>query len=162
MVLSTALASGAVATTPADKSLERFLQTGVPLCMKAPAVQCIDKGFAFVDTDHDGKLSLAEVEAVQVQVDRWTQANAGRIAEGDRQRLILGLLVLRTVGAKQLFTGYDANHDGALTQQELTADIRLDKRTLPEILSDPSSVDWNSLAARAGDAAPLLKGLFEL
>ena len=102
------------------------------------------------------------MEAAQARIDRWTQANAGRIPAGDRQRLILGLLVLRTVGAKQIFTGYDTNHDGALTQQELTADIRLDKRTLPEILSDPSSVDWNSLAARAGDAAPLLKGLFEL
>jgi hypothetical protein len=134
----------------------------VPLCVKAPAIQCIDKGFAFVDTDHDGKLSLAEVEAAQRQVDRWVQANAGRIPEADRQRLIVGLLVFRTVGAKQLFTSYDANHDDALTQQELTADLRLDKRTLPEILSDPSSVDWNSLAARAGDAAPLLKRLFEL
>ena len=67
IVLSTALGTSAIATTPADRSLERFLQTGVPLCMKAPAVQCIDKGFAFVDTNHDGKLSLAEVEAAQAQ-----------------------------------------------------------------------------------------------
>ena len=49
-----------------------------------------------------------------------------------------------------------------LSREEVTADIRLDKRPLPEILSDPSSVDWNGLAARAGDAAPLLKRLFEL
>lgn len=156
-----ALAAAPAQTKPAA-SLDQFLQTGAPLCLKAPAVQCIDKAFTFVDTDRDGKLSLAEVEVAQAQVDRWASANAGRIPAADRQRLVLGLLVLRTVGVKPLFDGYDADHDGGLTRQELTADLRLDQRTLPEILSDPSAVDWNGLAARAGDAAPLLKGLFEL
>ena len=74
----------------------------------------------------------------------------------------MGLLVIQAVGPDQLFASYDADGDGLLSREEVTADIRLDKRPLPEILSDPSSVDWNGLAARAGDAAPLLKRLFEL
>ena len=44
--------------------------------MQAPAVQCIDQGFAFADPDRDGKLSLAEVQATEAQVDRWAKANA--------------------------------------------------------------------------------------
>ena len=66
------------------------------------------------------------------------------------------------VKRKAFLDKYDTNHDGSLTLAEVTADIRLDKRPLPEILSDPSAIDWNSLAARAGSAAPLLKKLFEL
>jgi hypothetical protein len=156
--------SGAYAASPsaADGSLDRFLAASVPLCLKAPALQCIDHGFSFADGDGDGKLSLAEVEKAQAQVDRWTTANARRLPAAEREKLIVGLLVIRTVGPNQLFASFDVDGDGALSREEVTADIRLDKRPLPEILSDPSSIDWNGLASRAGSAAPLLKKLFEL
>jgi hypothetical protein len=156
--------AAAHAATPhaADQSLDRFLETSVPLCLKAPAVQCVDHGFNFADGNGDGKLSLAEAQTTQAQVDRWTRANARRLPAPEREKLIVGLLVIQTVGPNQLFASYDIDGDGALSREEVTADIRLDKRPLPEILSDPSSVDWNGLASRAGSAAPLLKKLFEL
>jgi EF hand len=163
LVLGAALAStGASSATPAVESLDQFLSRSVPLCMKAPAVRCVDQGFAFADADRDGKLSPAEVRSTQAQVDRWAKGNARRLPQAERERLIVGLLIIQAVGPDQLFLSYDADGDGLLTREEVTADIRLDKRPLPEILSDPSSVDWNGLAARAGDAAPLLKKLFEL
>ena len=118
--------------------------------------------FDAADTNHDGKLSLAEVQATQAQIVHWTQSNAQRLPDEERQKLVAGLLVVQMVGPDQLFASYDTNHDGSLTLAEVTADIRLDKRPLPEILSDPSAIDWNSLAARAGSAAPLLKKLLEL
>ena len=154
------LSAAAGATTPA--SLDRFLAQSVPFCLKAPAVQCIDQGFTFADRDQDGQLSLAEVQAIQGEVTGWAKTNGRRLPPAERDKLIVGLLLIQTVGPQQLFASYDGNRDGALTREELTADIRLDKRPLPEILSDPASIDWDSLAARAGDAAPLLRQLFQL
>ncbi|MEK0085458.1 hypothetical protein [Benzoatithermus flavus] len=150
------------APSPEARSLDRFLETNVSFCMKAPAAQCIDRGFAFADLDHDRRLSLAEAKATQAEVNRWVKANAKRLPPQERERLVMGMLLLQTMGPEQLFKSYDADHDGALSREELTADLKLDRRPLPEILSDPSSIDWNALAARAGEAAPLLRRLFQL
>ena len=159
-----AVASAAHSATPTTggKSVDRFLAASVPFCMHAPAVECVSEGFAFADANRDNKLSLAEVRTLQGEVDRWVKANADRLPQAERQRLIMGLMVVQTVGPDQLFASYDTDRDGFLTREEVTADIRLDRRPLPEILADPSAIDWNGLAARAGDAAPLLKKLFDL
>jgi hypothetical protein len=162
--LGAALAASSVwsATATDGESLDQFLSRSVPLCMKAPAVRCIDQGFAFADADGNGKLSPDEVRATQALLDRWAKTNARRLPKAERERLIMGLMIVQAVGPNQLFASYDADRDGLLTREEVTADIRLDRRPLPEILSDPAAIDWNGLAARAGDAAPLLKRLFDL
>jgi hypothetical protein len=161
--LSCANPPGHAATVDAQKGpVDQFLAASVPVCMRAPAVQCVSRGFAFADADGDHKLSPTEVQAVQGEVDRWAKANAQRLPAAERQRLLLGLIVVQAVGPEQLFASYDANGDGFLSREEVTADLRLDKRPLPEILGDPAAIDWNGLAARAGDAAPLLKKLFDL
>ena len=168
-LLTVAAIAAAVASLPAQgatsntgKSVDGFLAASVPVCMHAPAVQCVTQGFDFADADGDGKLSLAEVKSLQAQVDRWAKANADRLPANERQRLLVGLIVVQTVGPEQLFASYDVDGDGFLDREEVTADIRLDKRPLPQILADPAAIDWNALAGRAGDAAPLLKRLFEL
>jgi hypothetical protein len=163
-VLASLLGLPALAATqaPASRDLDRFLETSVPFCMKAPAVQCIDQGFAFADRDGDRKLSLAEARETQLELNRWTKANARRLPPQDREKLVMGLILIQTVGPEQLFASYDADRDGELTREEVTADLKLDKRPLPEILSDPTSIDWDSLSARAGEAAPLLRRLFQL
>lgn len=147
---------------PGSEAIDRFLRANVGFCMEAPAIQCIDRGFGFADRDRNQRLSLAEVKTAQDEVTRWTQTNGRRLPAHEREKLVLGLLVVQTVGPEQLFKSYDADRDGELTREEVTADLKLDKRPLPELLADPSTIDWNALSARAGQAAPLLKKLFAL
>jgi hypothetical protein len=147
---------------PQQPGLDKLI-TGIgPLCLKAPAAQCVDQGFAYADRDRDGRLSLPEAKSVEAEVSAWTKANAGRLPPEERQRLVTGLVVFQTVGTDNLFASYDSNGDGALTKDEVLADVKLDKRPLPQVLSDPASVNWDRLAARAGSAAPLLKRLFPM
>ncbi len=144
------------------QGLDRLI-TGIgPLCLKAPAAQCVDQGFAYADRDRNGRLSLQEAKTVEGEVSAWTKANASKLPPEERQRLVTGLVVFQTVGTDNLFASYDSNGDGALTKDEVLADVKLDKRPLPQVLSDPASVNWDRLAARAGSAAPLLKRLFPM
>jgi hypothetical protein len=133
-----------------------------PICLKAPAAQCVDKGFAYGDRDRNGRLSLAEAKAVEGEVAAWTKANANKLPPEERQRLVTGMVVLQTVGIDNVFASYDVNGDGTLTKEEVLADVKLDQRPLPQVLSDPNSVNWDRLAARAGSAAPLLRRLFPM
>ena len=89
-----ALPAAATAPAASGQAIEQFLKTGVPFCMKAPAAQCIDRGFAFADRDGSRKLSLAEVKETQAEVNRWTKANAKRLPAQERERL--AMLELRT------------------------------------------------------------------
>lgn len=160
--LAALLLAGAQGALAAERSLDRFLETNVPFCLEAPAVQCVDRGFAYADQDGDGRLSLAEAKTAQAEVNGWTKANARRLPPAERERLVMGLLLLQTLGPERVFESYDADGDGELTREEVTADIRLDRRPLPQILGDPAAIDWDALTARAGEAAPLLKRLFQL
>jgi hypothetical protein len=156
------LATQAEGAAPTEGSLEGFLAAAVPICTKAPAVQCVERGFAFADRDRNRRLSLAEAKQTQAEVNRWTKANARKLPPQEREKLVMGLLVLQTIGPEQVFKSYDTDGDGELTRDEVTADIRLDRRPLPEILTDPAAIDWDSLSARAGEAGPLLRRLFQL
>jgi Ca2+-binding EF-hand superfamily protein len=147
---------------PGQANLDQFINGVGPLCLKAPARECVDKGFAYADRNHDGKLSLDEAKAVEAEVDAWTQSNAAKLDPEDRQRVLMGLVVVQTVGLDGIFQSYDTNGDGTLSKEELLADVQLDQRPLPQVLADPKSVDWNKLASRAGAAAPLLRRLFPM
>ena len=140
--------------------LDRFIKGIGPLCLKAPARACIDRGFAYADKDRSDTLSLPETEAVYQEVKAWKDANAQTLAPGDRQQINSVMTVVDTLGLGTVFNGYDGNGDGQLTKTEILADLKLDDRPLPEILSDPSAINWGNLTARAGMAGPLIKRLF--
>ena len=153
------------ATPRRRQSLDRFLAASVPVLHEGPGRRSAStRASPSPIADRDGKLSLAEVQAIQGEVDWLGQ---GEWPTGCRRRsataLVVGLLrASRPSGRNSCSRATTPTATVLLTREELTADIRLDKRPLPEILSDPSSIDWNALAARAGDAAPLLRQLFQL
>lgn len=150
------------APKPADPELNRFIDSAGQICLKAPARVCVDQGFAYADRDRSGGLSLAEAKAVEQQASAWSQANARALPPAERQRLIMGLLVIQSVGPDQLFASYDSDRSGELSKPELLADVKLDERPLPVILGDPRAIDWGRVSDRAGAAAPLIKRLFAL
>jgi hypothetical protein len=162
LIVTAASPVGAATPAPTAGTLDRFLETSVPFCMKAPAAQCVDRGFEYADRDRNERLSLAEAKAAQSELNRWTKANGRRLPPQEREKLLMGLILVQAVGPERLFRSYDADGDGELTREEATADLKLDRRPLPEILTDPSAIDWDALSARAGQAAPLLKRLFQL
>ena len=143
-----------------DADLDRFIKGIGPVCLKAPARTCIDRGFAYADKDRSGTLSLPETEAVYQEVEDWKEANAQTLAPADRQQINSVMTVIDTLGLGTVFNGYDGNGDGQLSKSELLADLKLDGRPLPEILSDPNAINWSNLTARAGMAGPLIKRLF--
>lgn len=158
-----ACAGSAAIAAPSDpaalQGFDRFARQIGPFCAVGPARACFTRSFAYADTDHDGTLSLEEVQRMQSLVNDWALANQGSLAEPDRRGLMLGLLALQLVGLDHLFASYDVNHDGKLTPAELSADVRLDDRPLSRLIQDPKAIDWPQLKARLGPAAFLLNGL---
>ena len=66
-----------------------------------------------------------------------------------------------SLGIPHVHAAFDANRDGRVTQQELLADVKLDKRPLGDVMKDPAAVDRQSLARRLGLPPALLEGLFQ-
>ncbi len=164
IILVAAVVAAPVAPPPpgspaALESFDRFARRIGPFCVVGPSRACFERGFVYADADHDGTLSLDEAERMQGLVSDWALASEDRLAPQDRRGLVLGLLVLQIVGLDQLFASYDLDHDGKLTPAELSADVRLDDRPLPQLIQDSRAIDWPRLEARLGPAAALVSGL---
>lgn len=139
---------------------DRFARAVGPACAQDAATTCFAKSFAYADRDGDRRLSLDEVERVRLLLGVWAERNWDELSAIDRHGITLGLWIVDLVGLEPLFASYDADGDGYLTADELSADIRLDSRPLPEILRDREAVDWASINRRLGIAARLLEGLW--
>ena len=71
----------------------------------------------------------------------------------------VALMVVRHAGLPNVFANFDANSDGALTNEELFADFRIDQRSFSAIVKDPKSVNWKTFAQRFGKVGFLIKDL---
>ncbi|MHA1571764.1 MAG: hypothetical protein ACTSWM_08085 [Alphaproteobacteria bacterium] len=143
----------------AIENFDRFVTGAVPTCQRQPAQSCVDSGWMFIDTDTNGGISAAEVNAVRATMGDWFTWRQASLTKRERSALALGLLLADSVGLENLLAGFDANGDGQLTREELLADVAMDQRPLGEILSDPAAVDRDAVAHRLGAAAPLLNGM---
>lgn len=160
LVLGLTVAASALAAVPEGLArLDRFVRETAPRCVSIPATTCFEASFRFADADGGGGLSRAELDTLRRDLLDWTRLHREQLAPADRQGILATLAVIELAGFESLFASYDADGDGALSRQELLADVRLDERPLPQLAADPGVVDWDSLRRRLGPAALLLDQL---
>ena len=141
------------------RSFDRFLGQAGPVCLHQSAILCVNKAWGYGDQNRDGRLSIAEVNRNRRLLSRWVARRHHRLAEQDRQAILLGLMIIESVGLERLFAGFDSNRDGHLSRAEVLADVSLDERPLGQILSDPQAVDWTAIRNRLGGMGSLLDGV---
>ena len=110
----------------------------------------------YADRNGDQGLSAEELEALRQDVTGWVLTEPNALAREMRSGVLLGLVVVRAVGMNRLFVSYDTNGDGSIDRRELTQDLTLDGRPLPQLLSDPNGFDRKAFAERLGGAAAIL------
>jgi hypothetical protein len=155
--LSTASATAGTAhPSSAARAFARFLQSSAPICLRQPSAACIALGWVYADVDDDGRLSAAELIAVESAVREWFGWRGDDIPSRDRILMALGLWIVGWIGLESLAESYDADGDGLITREELLADIRLDERPLGQVLLDAEAVDRGAVASRLGAFAPVL------
>jgi hypothetical protein len=161
LLAQVALAAGPPAAPsgepPADVlAFDRFVTISGPVCQHQPADDCVDLGFAFADADGDGRLSVAELEALHHQVQAWSEWRRPELSAFEARSIALGLWLVNMLGVRTLQSIYDEDRDDHLSRAELLADVNLDERPLGETLLDPAALDRQSIARRLGALAPLL------
>lgn len=164
MILRRAIATLVVlvAASPAATAAADFdtrLRALGGFCLTGSSASCYARAFAAADRDGDGRLALAEAEALHDELRAWSAAHLADLAPADRNGLLLALLAVQLTGLPALFAGYDADRDGYLAPQELSADVSLDERPVAVLIRDPEAVDWERLLGRLGAASGLLEGV---
>lgn len=147
--------------TPQILALDRFIRESGPLCERQPAARCVDAGWAHADRDKDGALTLDEVQRVRDELGRWLAWKTDGLSPRERASLGMGLWIADSAGIPAVFASYDADGDGRLTRAELLADVRLDRRPLGRVLSDPQAVDRQAFAKRLGPLAKMAEILMQ-
>lgn len=145
--------------TPAAQAFQQFLVASSPVCLNEPSAHCVDIGWRFADTDHDGTLSFAEIQAVRTALQDWLSWKWPELSAKDRTNITLGLMVVDIIGLDKLFAGLNTSGNGKLSRAELLADVKLDDRPLGPVLQDPDAVDRKALAQRLGRVAPIVQSM---
>lgn len=159
------LSASASATAEGPASSERaarfsgYITQATNLCFAVPALRCVEHGFAFADRNADQGLSADELTEVDRDVRAWWEASRERLPTQANLAIGLGLLTTQYAGHAYFVQAWDADGDGLVSIEELIADLSLDERPLPILLSDESAVDWEALRGRLGQYGTLLDRL---
>jgi len=128
-------------------------------CATAPAATCADAIGAYLDADADGGIELREVERARDRARRAARDENSTLNSTERSLIAVALMVFEHAGLPKVFANFDADADGRLSQAELFADFRLDRRPFKDVVADPDGVDWKRFAARFGKVGFLITDL---
>jgi hypothetical protein len=146
--------------TPAAYELDRFINHVRPTCENAPAEMCVDAGFRFADINRDGRLSVEELQRVRNAFGDWMAWRGGTLTDEEQAQASFAVMIVDTLGIPAIVQSYDRDGDGQLTKQEALADVRLDRRPLAQVLSDPNNVDRVALQQRLGMMGGMAGNIF--
>jgi hypothetical protein len=156
LVVASASTARAAPDDAAVSRFDRLADELVGLCVHAAATRCFETAFDLVDADGDDRLTRAELDALRRDANAWFVAERDGLTVNEQTAVALGLATLNTAGVDRLVAAYDADGDGALDREEVTADVRLDERPLPQLVRDGAAVDWEAVRGRLGALAGAL------
>ncbi len=145
-----------VAAPPAladEVGFDRVVRQLAGYCARGPATGCAERAFDLIDANDDGVVELEEFQRLDARLRVWAEEHADELHPKDRRALQLGFILADTIGIERAMLLYDEDGDGALSLEEMTADLVLDDRPLPEIVQAREIVDWPSLRRRFGATA---------
>jgi len=154
-----ALVVAAPARGAEDEAAARFdalARELVPVCVHAAATRCFETAFTRADADGDDALEVAEIDALCTAASAWFMAERERLTVREQTVIAMGLAVVNVTGVERLVAAYDADGDGRLDRDEVTADVSLDERPLPALVRDEEAVDWEAVRGRLGAVAGTL------
>lgn len=128
-------------------------------CARAPAATCAGAIGAYLDSDADGGIELREVERARDRARRAARDEKSALNSVERSLIAVALMVFKHAGLPEVFANFDADADGRLSQAELFADFRLDRRSFKDVIADPDAVDWKRFAGRFGKVGFLITDL---
>ena len=148
--------TAAAPETIGAKRFESFMLGAAVPCSVEPARVCIAEAWDFADRDRDGALAAGELNAIKSEMNAWAEWKKPSMGSRARASLAIAQMLVRSLPPALVIEGFDSDADGVVSRAELTQDLTLDERPLPEILQDRGAVDWPSVKERLGAVAPLI------
>ncbi|MGE5538872.1 MAG: hypothetical protein ACM30I_09655 [Gemmatimonas sp.] len=140
--------------------LQTFIDESAVPCQTRPAKECVDLGWRYAAAKPRDGLTVDDLQKLRTQLGSWFEVNKALLPARTRASFALGLMLADGMGMERLHAGFDTNHDGKVSQQELLADVKMDNRPLGQVLADPAAVDRAGVARRLGLPPALTDGLF--
>jgi hypothetical protein len=164
-LLLVAPAASAQQPTPINQTdvdaVQTFINSSSAPCQTQPAQTCIDAAWRFAAASPKQGLSVQDAQTLRQRLGNWYAVRQGALQPQERGSIGFGLLMADSLGIPRVHAAFDTNHDGRVSQQELLADVKVDKRPLGEIMKDPNAVDRPGIARRLGLPPALIEGLFQ-
>lgn len=153
LALATILGTAPLPASADDAGFDRAVRQLASHCARGPATACAARSFALIDADNDTVVGIDELQKLDARLRVWTAAHGEQLHPRDLRAVQLGFILADTIGIERAMLLYDEDGDGALSLEEMTADLVLDSRPLPEIVQAREIVDWPSLRRRFGATA---------
>ena len=153
LALAWSLGASSLPAMADEAGFDRAVRQLASHCARGPATTCAARAFDRLDANDDGVAEIEELQRLDARLRVWAGANADELHPMDLRALQLGFILVDTIGLERGMMLYDDDGDGALSLAEMTADLKLDDRPLPEIVQAREIVDWPSLRRRFGATA---------
>jgi hypothetical protein len=128
-------------------------------CGQGPSTHCVGAVSAFLDTNASGRIELRELRQASHKARLSVRNKASMLRPLERNMIAVALMVMHHAGLAQVFSNFDTNADGGLSNEEMFADFRIDQRPFGTIVKDPKSVNWKTFAQRFGKVGFLITDL---
>ena len=141
--------------------MQAFIEKSTVPCETQPAQTCIDLGWQFAVSQPKQGMTVADLKHLRARLGSWYDWHQKEFPSKTRGSIALGMMMADGLTMERLFSAFDTDHNGLVTQKELFADVKLDSRPLGVVLADPNAVDRAGFARRLGLPPMMTDGFFQ-